>query len=1575
MYNQWKQEAGRIKEEYKMPKEGVCVKEVLSMCRPTMKKLCGGIEEPKDWLSYLYDYLTAAYYPENFQAEYGAERKKAVDFFLFVLTQLFEREKKETAFDRIRDFQILTEEERAECEIKEEYDRFLSCFYDYHIYEYLRIARECTPFNSLGHIAGVHHVSMYIARQLKQAGIPIDLGLMSAAAIIHDIGKFGCKGKEVRRIPYLHYYYTDQFARKFHFHSIGHIAANHSTWDLELENLSVENLLLIYADFRVKSTRNPDGTERVCFWSLDESYDIILSKLDNVDAAKQNRYRKVFMKLKDFEEFIKSLGCSTDLIQPYGSPQESKDPVLMSMDEMICKLKYQAIHSNLMVMHNINLETRFISLLEEIKSEKDWRNIRSYLNIIEEYSTYMKRKQKDIMIQFLYEMLLHRDGDIRRQAARVLSHLIIHYEKKYQKEIPDGASLPDTGKTSVEIWSSLLRVMLIPDHKITEQHKRWIGYAMKTVFSTLYHEIEEEKKESILLVLIEYYKKTTWEGLVLFLLMDCAANIPWRECSDESRTILISFAMEMLSRNDLEIQTAALRFIKIWLLQGWHPEEAIQVSLKKQMESFCNPPSCILYLTEKIGHKLGWVQRKDFHAFEMPSLFQENQQMDTPWIFKLVNLEILKDQCREDQSRYAFQLAAHLANMIQTSDRIVIRHQAGNDLVDMMYQLSYAERYEIALELSKGLEMGEYSVSKYIPEYLGQIYFYLSKEEQTELLSRFRTMIDSTNHKVVIVTLDTIGVILQQIPYYIDKYPSYGRGYQRTKDIVEGLLFRGMAHYADEVVQEAFYIAGHNIFGCRHLSMKQKESYFQLMCRKILTLMNQEEKELYLYHNAAALNHIYRFLSDYLFIHPSFPPESQKRIAFFPGTFDPFSLGHKKIVDEIRKQGFQVYLALDEFSWSKKTQPYQIRRKILTMSAADLKDVYLFPAEIPINIANPKDLEMLTEIFGRKDIYFVMGSDVVKNASAYRIPPSEFTIHSFPHIIFSRNMTGEKEPEENLEQYIHNSVLHLSLPTHYENISSTKIRDNIDLNRDISNLIDDNVQNYIYDMGLYTMEPLYKKMVRTKPINTVVTARASENLRIELKLGFLSEVTPEHLAKEQILVIRDEKEYNRIQGVVLFHRLNFTELYEECQDPVLTSHLRKNISGKIAVISGIYGTVSETDDTRQTVLTEMIAYCLKREYTYIMYLHGKESEDLLLRQGFVPLSVADDCYIVNLTNPVILFFDTYSAFKEPFGSNTNIRKTIFSCHQKLQRAISRLYPGNLVLSLDSDILNHRLMKLITRENQVPATPLAVRQLGEKMVVPFGNILKGILVPNCVTKSLDTDKLYDPDMQQFDIREFPNYAPLRTQIRTIKSFGRPVILVNDLYHKSFRMEKLDPLLKEENVPISKIIVGVLSGNGSDLAKLQNKKIDSAYFVPNMRSWFIESNLYPFIGGDSIKVKADKKQPSTILPSINPILPYYLPHFLDHIAPKAFYEMSEVCLENAKEILRCVEKEYQKLSGRKLTMERLGEIMAVPRCPDVGKSISYSPHESPSSYIEYEEQKLVRLKNLIDLMDDSETRRNL
>lgn len=45
-------------------------------------------------------------------------------------------------------------------------------FRDQYIYEMMRLNREATPFETLSHIAGVHHVAMTVARGLKKAGGP-----------------------------------------------------------------------------------------------------------------------------------------------------------------------------------------------------------------------------------------------------------------------------------------------------------------------------------------------------------------------------------------------------------------------------------------------------------------------------------------------------------------------------------------------------------------------------------------------------------------------------------------------------------------------------------------------------------------------------------------------------------------------------------------------------------------------------------------------------------------------------------------------------------------------------------------------------------------------------------------------------------------------------------------------------------------------------------------------------------------------------------------------------------------------------------------------------------------------------------------------------------------------------------------------------------------------------------------------------------------------------------------------------------------------------------------------------------
>ena len=72
----------------------------------------------------------------------------------------------------------------------------------------MRLGMEATPFDLASHTIGVHNIALHTAILAKKAGFPVDLPLVSAAALGHDIGKFGCRGEDLSRIAYLHYYYT-----------------------------------------------------------------------------------------------------------------------------------------------------------------------------------------------------------------------------------------------------------------------------------------------------------------------------------------------------------------------------------------------------------------------------------------------------------------------------------------------------------------------------------------------------------------------------------------------------------------------------------------------------------------------------------------------------------------------------------------------------------------------------------------------------------------------------------------------------------------------------------------------------------------------------------------------------------------------------------------------------------------------------------------------------------------------------------------------------------------------------------------------------------------------------------------------------------------------------------------------------------------------------------------------------------------------------------------------------------------------------------------------------------------------
>jgi hypothetical protein len=277
------------------------------------------------------------------------------------------------------------------------------------------------------------------------------------------------------------------------------------------------------------------------------------------------------------------------------------------------------------------------------------------------------------------------------------------------------------------------------------------------------------------------------------------------------------------------------------------------------------------------------------------------------------------------------------------------------------------------------------------------------------------------------------------------------------------------------------------------------------------------------------------------------------------------------------------------------------------------------------------------------------------------------------------------------------------------------------------------------------------------------------------------------------------------------------------------------------------------------------------------------------------------------------------------------------------------------------LIQQRLIEKITHLNGVPDLPLSPRRLGPLMCVPFGKLLRGKVAPNTVTKTLHTDKVFEADLQSSSIEAYPHYLPLDKQIRTIQSFRRPVILVDDLIHKGDRMLALDPLFKQEGLDVRMVLLGLLSGYGRDLMKEMGYLADSVYFVPNLRRWFIESTLYPFIGGDRLRRQAGYTV-SGLLPSVNMILPYAAPPFGMNMDKSAIVDFSLTCLTNARDIFLALEDEYRTLFARNLTLNRLPETIVLPLCPDKGMCMSYKPNLAVSTYLENDIEMLLRMERM-------------
>lgn len=1536
----------------------------------------------RDYIVQIFNWLNNKSFPHKGINEFNFDLVPIYEFFLKVLNYSLDKIESTDNSDFTNKYPLtfLTSEEELMNNITQEYFTFKDVFYNCYIKELMYLDMAITGHNTIHHVIGVNYLSMYIARQLNSLGLPVDLGVVAGTSLGHDIGKYGVLKDEINRVPYLHYYYTEEWFKRFNMDKIGHIATNHSTWDLELENLSIESLILIYSDFRVKN-KVENNVYKMYIFSLEDSFDVILDKLDNVDAAKENRYKKVYKKLKDFEDYIISLGVDTtlnnELIQLQKKPFE-----LMNKKEVLDNIKYISIEHNIYLMSKLTDSSSFNAIIEMARGETNWRKLRLYLQIFKEYSIYLTQEQKTTTLHFLWDLLLHTGEDIRKEAAELIGRLIALFDEEYRKELPSSVKSYETKKSSEILLDEFLNKLLYPDHKVADSQREWL-YNLKNIIKSLFEVSHGSNYNKYFDVLNKYYHNYNDLSIAAqFYLSQTINYIPIKALDNNRLLKLYTYILKQLDSDNIEIRLSTLDIIYeilnttnnimfIASIRNW-----IIANLQKSSIPADNYLKYIIGMKINISPNYQEILDSNYaeNQNDTSEIFLENLKTATEWVKKKVNIDILYDQVVKNPKGKGLHTAMHLCNILKVSAIERIRNYSGETLLNIFHLLSPEEKNDVAVELLRALEMDNYQFTKFIPYYLGQLLLYLPPNELDEIIDDFEDKIKTVSSRVVFLLLNTIVISIENYGEYIKRFEEEQEIYYKRRDRLLGLLSIAMASYDKDIKNESLMILSSNLFESKTLSLDEKFNIFDRIGKKILTLLYTDKEDDFLfYSNAASLNHIYRFISLYEFYHKDLVKINKQKIAFFPGSFDPFSLGHKEIAIEIREQGFQVYLAVDEFSWSKRTEPHIFRRNIINMSIASENDIYLFPKDIPINISNPNDLYKLKELFPSDDVYIVVGSDVLVNASAYKI---ESPILDFPHIIFDRKSSISKDDDEKkLEESIENiraNIIRLSLPPQYEDISSSQIRKNIDLNRDISKFIDPLAESYIYDYGLYLREPQYKTLLQSKTLEVNVSRNLSEKLLNEIKEQFGELINIKHLESlrnklsYRILLVREANSHELL-GFSTFYWIRQSILYDEFNNSSITEYIRQSVKGRIVLISGVC-VKNNSDYLIETVLNETLSVAINRDYNYAIYnnsltkeINPKVEKQLLL-QGFAMTDFIynnSPIFMVNMNNPITLNLDLENMLKPPYSTNLKVLETIRDTRIRLKEALVNLYPGELLLTYNRDMTYSKLIQKICDTNGVSIIQSSRRILGPNMCVPFGSILNSSIVPNTVTKTMHTEKVFKSNIIDFNIEAYPHYLNLAEQAKILKSFNRPVILVDDLLHKGYRINVIEPILKSMGIEIKKVILGILSGRGSEIGKEKNLPLDYAYFIPNLKLWFNESSQYPFIGGDMV----DKTiLQSSSIPSINMILPYVAPKFIKNTKNDAIYNLSEICLKNSFMIFKSIEEVYQSINQKSLNIKGLDEIIVSPRHPDT-RNINSTRNIKPSACIDMDLEYLMRLENII------------
>ncbi len=1506
------------------------------------------------WLEAIYQFTLSLTYPNNATIPaYDNVIENAYVFLeLYRLICQVEKETAENSFVYDYPFELLSKREIAELEDATEYNIVVAAFrYDY-IYELMKLNRELFPYTTLEHITGVHYLAMFIARQVKAIGIPVDLGIVSGAAALHDIGKFGCRPEESHKVAYYHYYYTEEWFYRKGIQYIRNIAVNHSTWDLELESLSIESLILIYSDFRVKEHRDPTLPYPMKFYTLEDSFNVILEKLDNVDAAKEKRYRKVYDKLADFKAFLQGQGVKTSFDIETTTARDSTDPALLRGAGIVERYKNLSISNSLALMYELRNETSLANYLDDIKNTSDILPMRRKMSILAQFSKYLIPEQKIIVLDFLFDMLMLYEEGLRRQVAEIIGQIIISFDDPYSKYLPPSVEADIYKLSKSKILRQFVNRFLNPERSRSRQKNRWIGTALSDLFRTVLK--DSKMPTQTINLMLEQFNLLHGESRIY--LLAALLHLPNDYLTEEQLQLL---SVELAKSLDSEIEEEAL-YAGLCVRHLLSTGHSRIVDMAKQLVQRPSERFYFNYFKHTVCEQLKAFDSAvdDSVALQLDrQLYLQNLKSLTPQVVKSLNIDFLLDYMITHDNSESFYFAVHLCNLIKNSEHYEIRLIAGEALLSLSDFLSAEKLNEVVIELVRGLEIENYQFTKNIPPILGRLIVRLPAVELQEVIEDLQVKIrrGSESLKVAVVETVTHAIIAS----------ASADGDETMRNLMIRIVFKGLVQNDSMCHIVAFNALTINILGTPLLDLEKKYRLFQKIAKKLLCVVANIpiERRIDSVNYAYGYNKLYVFLSEYAHEIGEIEVPFRNKIAYFSGTFDPLSLGQRNVATAISNQGFDVYLAIDNFNWRRRTQPFELRRRIVEMTIADQPHVYTMPTLPALDLKHDGDCERLKALFPDCDVYIVTGEDRILEHHCYRQKKAQ--ICDINHLIIKRAGVAAPDSDEyrtalnNLKQ-----IDYLTIDDELSGITNDSIRYAIDHQWDIDDVVDQLAAEQIKKYSMYRNEPTYKSQVETITTRTISGEQVDDDLIIEIQQTLQIDLN-KYLNKGDknlsVLINRDSQD-NVVNSIGIYRELSKEEFDVIKSDADIKSDYVELYKANTIVIELLASRARRPlHNYLLTLHTEMIVQAINRGYDYCIYRPDKKNpnktvDNYLYLTGYRYISSLG-LMITTIKEPVVVMLDAQSMLKLEYRQNKTIRKAIAESREKLLSAFVKRYPNSVILTFERSMLYNKINEIVVQQNNLHDNS----KHAELMCVPYGDIYKRWVLPNFVTKSLHTERVYNMGLRYFDVQHSPHYATIEQQVAIVKAFRRSVLLIDDLVDKGLRLHALEGFFKDLDLPIQAVVVGIMSGVGKTRAEKKGYRILAGYYIPRMRAWYSESQLYPFIGGDSYFSGDD--HPQDFLPSVNKILPYMY-YQTENARSRVITQFSDVCIGQALTLMETIETQYKLKNRRPLTIARLNEVFVTPRVPYYGRKIKINHFSVPSDMIKND---YIRLEQIIALVE--------